>query len=149
MEIDRNTYSENTKVFAKLMNLISSSGGDIVFMPMKSHCQGLLVTQEVKYSAEEMEKLIHLAEKNNIRVRFTPFMTDEGEMKYWNNEIRVGIRAEMGFDEYIYNLAHELAHYFLHYDKGDTITSDKHKEYEEQADRGAKMLLAALTISGR
>lgn len=41
---------------------------------------------------------------------------------------------------------YELAHYFQHYDKGDTIRSDRHKEYEEQADRATKMLLAALAV---
>lgn len=147
MKTDGNTDFDSKKVFAKLMNLINRMGGDIVFMPMVSHCQGLLITENMEYSAKEMEELIHLAEKNNIRVRFTPFITDDGEKKYWNNEIRVGIRAEMSFDEYIYNLAHELSHYFLHYDKGDTIGSEKHKEYEEQADRGAKMLLMALSVA--
>ncbi|MDE5907771.1 MAG: ImmA/IrrE family metallo-endopeptidase [Lachnospiraceae bacterium] len=40
-------------------------------------------------------------------------------------------------EDFNYNLAHELAHYFLHYDKGDIVESDKNKEYEEQADRAA------------
>lgn len=136
-----------TEVFTKLMNLTRSIGGDIVFMPMQSHAKGLMTTQTMEYTAEEMEKLMHLAEKNNIRVRFTPFET-KGGIEYRSEELRIGIRAEMGFDEYVDNLAHELAHYFLHYDKGDTITSEKHAEYEEQADRAAKMLLAALSVGG-
>lgn len=48
-------------------------------------------------------------------------------------------------EEYIETLAHELAHHFLHYEKGDTISSDKHAEYEEQADRADNMLLVALS----
>lgn len=131
-------------IFAKLMNLTVRMGGDIVFMPMTSHAKGLMAAQTMEYTAEEMEGLIHLAEKNNIRVRFTPFETKSG-IEYRSDELRIGIRAGMSFDEYVYSLAHELAHYFLHYDKGDTIKSEKHKEYEEQADRAAKMLLAALS----
>ncbi len=134
-----------TEVFTKLMNLTRSIGGDIVFMPMQSHAKGLMTTQTMEYTAEEMEELMHLAEKNNIRVRFTPFETKSG-IEYHSEELRIGIRAGMGFDEYVYNLAHELAHYFLHYDKGNTITSEKHAEYEEQADRGARMLLDALSV---
>ena len=133
------------EVFAKLMCLAGSIGGDIVFMPMQSHAKGLMTTQTMNYTAEEMEQLMHLAKKNNIRVRFTPFETKSG-IEYRSEELRIGIRADMGFDEYVDSLAHELAHYFLHYDKGDTIKSEKYKEYEEQADRGAKMLLAALTV---
>lgn len=52
----------------------------------------------------------------------------------------------MDFDNYIYNLAHELAHLYLHYDKGDTIKSDHHDEYEEQADRAARMLIDVLSM---
>ena len=137
-----------TEVFTKLMNLTGSLGGDIVFMPMKSDAKGLMAIQSEKYTAEEMEKLMHLAEKNNITVRFVPFRANNGMLIYEHDEIRIGIRIGMSFDEYVYNLAHELAHYFLHYDKGDTITSEKHAEYEEQADRAAKMLLAALSVGG-
>lgn len=82
-------------------------------------------------------------------MRFVPFMANDGRLKYISNEARIGVRIGMSFDEYVYNIAHELAHYFLHYDKGDIIASDKHMEYEEQADRGAKMLLAALAVSGK
>jgi Zn-dependent peptidase ImmA (M78 family) len=58
---------------------------------------------------------------------------------------RIGIRQSLPTIEDInYILAHEIAHVYLHYDKGDTITSDRHDEYEEQADRAAKMLLDML-----
>jgi len=136
-----------TEVFTKLLNLTSSLGGDIVFTPMISSSKGLITTQTMEYTAEEMEELLHLAEKNNIRVRFTPFQT-KGGIEYRSEELRIGIRAEMGFNEYVESIAHELAHYFLHFDKGDTIRSDRHAEYEEQADRAAKMLLAALSVGG-
>ena len=133
------------EVFTKLINLVGSMGGCVVFMPMKSKCEGLLSCVEIEHTPKEMESLMHLAEENNISVRFVPFKASDGRLAYIRGEVRIGIRIGMTFDEYVYNLAHEIAHYFLHYDKGDTIRSEKHAEYEEQADRAAKMLLAALS----
>lgn len=88
------------------------------------------------------EKMIKLSGKEDIQVKFAPLTVSYGRLKgeriaLWNN---------MTINEMNYALAHELAHHFLHYDKGDTIHSDKHIEYEEQADRAARMLLAALSI---
>lgn len=136
----------NTEIFARLIDLAGSMGMQVVFMPFKSSAYGLMTSVEVEHTPEEMERLMHLAEENNISVKFVPFKASGGRLKYVRNEFRIGIRMGMTFDEYIYNLAHELAHCFLHYDKGDTIRSDRNKEYEEQADRAAKMLLAALAV---
>lgn len=59
--------------------------------------------------------------------------------------MRMGISQNLQtIEEVNYNLAHELAHAYLHYDKGDTINSGMHEQYEEQADRAAKMLLDAI-----
>lgn len=59
---------------------------------------------------------------------------------------RIAIRQELStIEDFNYNLAHELAHAYLHYDKGNTIDSREHVQYEEQADRAAKMLLEAIT----
>jgi len=135
-----------TEIFKKLINLTGSIGGDITFMPMMSKCQGIMTTEKMEYTPKEMEKLMHLAEEQGISVRFVSFRAYDGRLKNVANEVRIGIRMGLDFDGYVYNLAHELAHYFLHYDKGDTISSEKHDEYEEQADRAAKMLLAALAI---
>lgn len=86
---------------------------------------------------------VHLATEKGIVVRFAPLQLCDGRIK--GN--RIGIRQSLEtVDGYNYNLAHGSAHYFLHYDKGDTLSSGKHKEYEEQADRTAKMLLAALSV---
>ncbi len=134
------------EVFEKLMNLIGSIGGAVTFLSMESHAEGLLVTETVEYTGEEMEKLMHLAEENNITVSFVPFRANQGRLSYKRDEGRIGIRIGMSFDEYVYNIAHELAHYFLHYDKGDITNCEKTDEYEEQADRGARMLLAALSV---
>lgn len=87
--------------------------------------------------------LVHLAVEQGIIVRFAPLQVSDGRIK----GDRIGIRQSLGtIDGYNYNLAHELAHYFLHYDKGDTLNSDRYTEYEEQADRAAKMLLDALSV---
>lgn len=86
--------------------------------------------------------LMHLAVSKEITVKFVPFQCYNGRLK----ENRIGIRQSLPtIDDINYILAHEIAHAYLHYDKGDTINSDRHKEYEEQADRAAKMLLAALS----
>lgn len=90
------------------------------------------------------ENLVHMAVENGITVKFAPLKVSYARIK--GNRIALNQNLDT-IDDFNYNLAHELAHYFLHYDKGDTITSDKNAEYEEQADRGAKMLLEAFLVS--
>ena len=93
-------------------------------------------------NGEVFATLVHLATTHDIIVRFAPLQYHDGRLK--GN--RVAIRQDMPtIEDFNYNLAHELAHAFLHYDKGNTIDSDKHAEYEEQADRAAQMLLLALS----
>ena len=138
---------DNKEILAKLITLTGNIDGDIVFMPMISKCKGIMTTEKVEYTPKEMETLMHIAEEQGISVRFVPFKAYNGRLKAVKEEVRIGVRMGMNFDEYVYTLAHELAHYFLHYDKGDTINSEKHAEYEEQADRAAQMLLTALSIA--
>ena len=137
---------DNKNLFAKLIDMTGSIDGDIVFMPMISKCKGLMVGEQVQYTPEEMERLMRIAEQQGIKVRFKPIEASDGRTVVVKDEVRIGIRMGMDFDEYVYTLAHELAHWFLHYDKGDTITSENHREYEEQADRAAKLLLLALSV---
>ena len=92
-------------------------------------------------SGEVFVKLVHIATSYGVTVKFAPLKCYDGRIK--NN--RVAIRQDLpSIEEFNYNLAHEIAHYFLHCDKGDVIDCDKKVEYEEQADRAAKMLLVAL-----
>lgn len=56
----------------------------------------------------------------------------------------IAIRKGLSIQDMRYTLAHEMAHAYLHSDKGNTIFSEKHSEYEEQADRVAMMLLDLL-----
>lgn len=58
----------------------------------------------------------------------------------------IAIRKGLSIEEMRYTLAHEMAHAYLHSDKGNTIFSEKHSEYEEQADRAARMLLELLEM---
>lgn len=98
-------------------------------------------------SGKVFENLIHLAAQNEIKVLFTPLPGYRARIS--GERIALSQKKLDTIDDYNYNLAHELSHYFLHYDKGDTITSEKHAEYEEQADRAAKMLLEALEVAVR
>lgn len=92
---------------------------------------------------EAFADLMHLAVSKGITVKFLPFPVSNGR---WKGK-RIGIRQSLPTIEDInYTLAHEVAHTYLHYDKGDTINSDRHDEYEEQADRAAKMLLDMLRM---
>ncbi len=92
------------------------------------------------------EALVHLAKQHNVIVDFCPVESNKGMLYGEGERVIIGIKMDMNLHEYVYSLAHELAHYFLHYDKGDTIASDRHIEYEEQADRAAKMLLDTLAV---
>lgn len=91
---------------------------------------------------EVFAKLVHIAVEQGIIVRFAPLKAYDGRIK--GN--RIAIRQDLPtIDEFNYNLAHEIAHAFLHCDKGNIIDSDRCAEYEEQADRAANMLLIALS----
>lgn len=93
---------------------------------------------------EVFEQLINLAYKAGCSVKFVPFRAHDGMLK----GDRIGIRQGLSIDDINYNLAHELAHAFLHYDKGkitsDAIPPEMHEAYEEQADRAANLLLCAV-----
>lgn len=95
----------------------------------------------MKDSGKIFETLVHLAISNGVTVRFAPLRASHAQLK--NNRIALSEKLDT-IEEINYNLAHELAHSFLHYDKGDILIGESHKEYEEQADRAAKMLLDAL-----
>lgn len=91
-----------------------------------------LVVQDLAVAA-----MLRLAEDSGIRVRECDFRYNDGRLK----ENKIGIRSDMDYENKRYVFAHELAHFFLHFDKGDTINSEKHAEYEEEADRCAKLIL--------
>ena len=93
-------------------------------------------------NGEIFATLVHLATSNGIIVRFAPLQANYARLL--GN--RLAFRQDLPtIEDFNYNLAHELAHAYLHYDKGDTINSELHEQYEEQADRAAKMLLDGLS----
>lgn len=97
----------------------------------------------MKDKGEIFCRLVHIAVGKGIIVRFVPLTGYNGRIR--GN--RLGIRQSLGtIDEYNYSLAHELAHAYLHYDKGDLVNIDEKNmaPYEEQADRAARMLLDVL-----
>ena len=84
------------------------------------------------------EKLIHIARNKGIQVKFVPFCASYGRI----TKDRIGIANDIDIDKINYTLAHEQAHAYLHYEKGDILQDTE--LYEEQADRAAVMLLEAI-----
>ncbi|MDY4252996.1 MULTISPECIES: ImmA/IrrE family metallo-endopeptidase [unclassified Clostridium] len=89
-----------------------------------------------------IKKLIKLANKKNMKVKLVDFKAHRGLLK--GN--RIGIDSKLNIDDLRYTLAHELAHAYLHIDKGDTIRSELHEEYEEQANRTANLIIDLLSL---
>lgn len=90
-----------------------------------------------------MNELLLFAENAGARVILMDFESDAKGLMIGNGDgtFKIGLRKGLSENEATYTLAHELAHIYLHIDKGNTIESPHHAEYEEQADRAAKMLL--------
>ena len=76
-----------------------------------------------------------------LQVKFAPLRYNYGRLK----GDRVGIANDISIKEINGTLAHELAHSYLHYDKGNILKNDG--TYEEQADRAARMLLDMAAMS--
>lgn len=59
---------------------------------------------------------------------------------------KIGLSDKLDLKEATKTLAHELAHSYLHYDKGNTIASNNHEEYEEQANRVMELIIDLLDV---
>lgn len=94
----------------------------------------------------ELEKLKKFAELKGFDVRIIDLEINKECGWLLNNRIYVNNNANVSEDRVAYTLAHEIAHGYLHKDKGDTINSPKHTEYEEEADRAAHMILDLLAM---
>lgn len=81
------------------------------------------------------ERLIHLSRLRGLQVKFAPLQYNYGRLK----GDRIAISNDMILEQINKTLAHELAHAYLHYDKGDILNDAN--EYEEQANRAAVMLI--------
>ncbi len=98
-------------------------------------------------SGKIFENLVHMAVQNGITVKFAPLPISHARIK--GNHI--ALNQNLGtIEDFNYNLAHELAHSYLHSGKGDitpgAVGEKALVEYEEQADRGARMLLDAMAV---
>nr|DAP39074.1 MAG TPA: hypothetical protein [Caudoviricetes sp.] len=60
------------------------------------------------------------------------------------NQNQIGIRTQMKLETVNYELAYELSHAMIHYDAGNIIDSPLRKEYDQQAERAADMLIKLL-----
>ncbi len=90
-----------------------------------------------------MENLLRFAESIKAEVITMEFESSaKGMMKgRKDGTYIIAIRHDLAKEDIPFTLAHELAHIYLHFDKGNTIASPHRTEYEEQADRAAKLLL--------
>ena len=62
---------------------------------------------------------------------------------------RVAVRKNQTFENVIYEIAYELAHYFIHYNQGNMVRGPLEKDYNEQAERAASMMIRMLDIKAK
>lgn len=93
-----------------------------------------------------LERLKKFAELKGFDVNMIDFGIDKECGFLFDNHIYVNKNSNVSKDRISYTLAHELAHGYLHKDKGNTRKSPKHAEYEEEADRAANMILDLLSM---
>ena len=87
-----------------------------------------------------LQILLKVAEEKKIEVKSLPFKSIKSALQ----GERIGIRTELTVEEAAYELAWELSHAFIHYDGGNMVESPLSKDYNEQADRAARMIIAIL-----
>ena len=89
-----------------------------------------------------LKVLLKVAEDRGIKVDSFPFGTVDSMLK----DNHIGIRTEVTVEKACYELAWELSHAFIHYQKGDLIKSPLAKDYNEQATRAADMIMKILNV---
>lgn len=62
---------------------------------------------------------------------------------------RIAICRGQTFEKVVYEMAYELAHYFIHYNQGDMINTPLAGTYNEQAERAAFMMIRMLDIKAK
>lgn len=88
------------------------------------------------------KNLLAIAEENDITLRLKDM---SGYFSVLNGK-RIVVRKNLEFEKVVYELAYELAHYFIHYNQGNMINSPLSKDYNEQAERAACMIIQLLDI---
>lgn len=89
-----------------------------------------------------LKVLLKVAEDKGIKVNSFPFGTVDSMLK----DNHIGIRTQVTVEKACYELAWELSHAFIHYQKGDLIKSPLSKDYNEQATRAAEMIMKILNV---
>ena len=89
-----------------------------------------------------LKVLLKVAEDRGIKVDSFPFGTVDSMLK----DNHIGIRTQVTVEKACYELAWELSHSFIHYQKGDLIKSPLAKDYNEQATRAADMVMKILNV---
>lgn len=92
----------------------------------------------------KLEKLKKFAQLKGFKVKFVDFETSKPCGYILDKKILLNER--MNDENKLFVLAHEIAHGYLHKGKGDTTKSPKRKEYEEQANRTAELILDLLSL---
>lgn len=91
------------------------------------------------------KNLLALAEEQGIMLKIKDL---KGYDSYLKGQ-RIAIRKNQMFEKVIYEAAFELAHYFIHYDAGDMINSPLAKDYNDQAEKAAFMIIRLLDIKAK
>lgn len=91
------------------------------------------------------KNLLALAEEQGITLKLQD-LREFDSVLYRKN---VAIRKQQLFEKVVYETAYELAHYFIHYDQGNLVKSPLQKDYNEQAERAAAMMIKMLDIKAK
>ena len=87
------------------------------------------------------EALLKVCENKNLIVRKMKIRNGFRGILKGN---KIAISDKLTDEQALETLCHEIAHFYLHYDKGNTTESPLHDAYEEQADRAAQLVLDIL-----
>lgn len=88
------------------------------------------------------KSLLALAEEQGITLKLKDINGYASILK----RDRIAIRKYQMFEKVVYEAAYELAHYFIHYDQGNMIDNPLEKDYNDQAERAAFMMIRMLDI---
>ena len=91
------------------------------------------------------KNLLALAEEQGITLKIKDISGYYSVLR----EKRVAVRKNQMFENVIYEIAYELAHYFIHYNQGNMVRSPLRKDYNEQAERAASMMIRMLDIKAK
>ena len=91
------------------------------------------------------KNLLALAEEQGIMLKIKDL---KGYDSYLKGQ-RIAIRKNQMFEKVVYEAAFELAHCFIHYDAGDIINSPLAKDYNDQAEKAAFMIIRLLDIKAK